>query len=113
MGWSGTPKHMWGDEPQDEMDMIVQQGWGNVHNKKDYSGENLRAISTVLRSSKTHRAAIDKIYRKAWGRPATKPEYNNLVNLALGLGGKSVRWGPRKYTRRKKAGSIMTIGLPK
>ena len=80
MGWMKTKNRgVWGDEPQDAMDDFLAKKLGrNWYEKTHPADKAAQAINSIL-ASKTLRARIDKIYKRAWGRKATNKEYKGLI----------------------------------
>ncbi|KKN65473.1 hypothetical protein LCGC14_0480770 [marine sediment metagenome] len=79
MGWMKRKNGMWGDYPQDVMDVILSRKLG----KKWYDREILlwrarKAVKEIMADKKL-RARIDRIYKQAWNRKATTSEYKGLI----------------------------------
>ena len=92
MGWSGTQRLLWGDEPQDKVDSAVTRfKHFKVDSKKTTKAERV-TVYNRLRASKPLRNAVNKIYRQEWDRGAKDNEFSNLLKVATGLGGRTVKW---------------------
>jgi len=97
MAWTGTEKLKWGDTPQDFVSEAVEDKLGNDWWKDPSSVpvSRKREVLSLLLKDKQLKEEVDEAYREAWGRPANKAEYRNLIRTGLLLGKKA----PRKRKR--------------
>ena len=91
MAWTGTEKLKWGDTPQDSVSEAVEAKLGNDWWKDPSSVpvSRKREVLSLLLKDKQLKKEVDEAYREAWGRPANKAEYRNLIRTGLLLGGKT------------------------
>jgi len=105
MGWSGTKNLMWGDAPQDEVDRAIDSYYVGVSRdvyQKLPTAARKKALAT-LKGDEGLREKVDLTYQEGWGRNANDKEFENLLLVGLGLGGKTLTWQGRKATPKAKA----------
>lgn len=101
MGWSGTSRLIWGDEPQDIVDRAVN-GISRTFDPYDAPKARRELIAKKLLANRSLRVRVNKVYQQAWGRPANNNEFKNLIKLATNLGGRTLTWQRRKTTTKKR-----------
>lgn len=79
MGWMKKRGKIWGDEPQDVMDVVLKRKFGKGWYDKSIPLEKARRVVRGILANKGLRARIDRIYKRVWGRKATNAEYKGLV----------------------------------
>jgi len=107
MGWTmanSRKKIYWGDEPQDVVDDEIAKELGDDFYLRRVSNKDKAKVIDKLIDNKKLRMKIDKLYQKDWHRSARDSEYENLIRVALNIGGKTstklLRTG-RKGRRKK------------
>lgn len=85
MAWTGTKKLRWGDTPQDYVSEAIEAKLGNDWWKdpSSVSVSRKREVLSALLKDKQLKKEVDETYREAWGRPANKAEYRNLLRVGL------------------------------
>jgi hypothetical protein len=88
MGWSGTKRLMWGDEPQDAVNERVDQALGVTPGvcADEYPLSRRKEVFDLLLEGKSLREEVDGIYDENFGRPANSTEYRNLLKVSLDIG---------------------------
>ena len=79
MGWMKHNGKIWGDEPQDIMDDMLASKLGKQWYDKTIPIAKAQSVVKSIKSNKTLRAKIDKVYRDSWGRKATDAEFRGLI----------------------------------
>jgi len=90
MGWmlANARKHIyWGDEPQDVIDDEIAKELGNNFYERKVSNVEKAKVIDKLIDNKKLRVKVDRLYQKEWHRPARDSEYENLIRVALNIGG--------------------------
>ena len=93
MAWTGTKKLRWGDVPQDFVSEAIEGKLGEDWWKEEasVSTSRKREVLSALLKDKQLKKEVDEAYREAWGRPANKVEYRNLLKVGLLLKGRKGR----------------------
>ena len=85
MAWTGTKRLRWGDTPQDYVSEAIEdklgKDWWKDSNSVPVSRK--REVLSALLKDKQLKKGVDEAYREAWGRPANKAEYRNLLKVGL------------------------------
>ena len=79
MGWMQKRGKVWGDEPQDAMDMELGRKFGKGWYDRDIPLDKGRRVVRSIMANKSLRTKIDKIYKRVWNRKATNAEYKGLI----------------------------------